>query len=73
MQFNTRHSQDFFGDSEKEIVVLILTFYEMACVNISDVHNIRNHKGQGSVARRLRSLLHSETYPSEIARKSSEN
>ncbi len=33
-----------------------------------DVHNIRNHKGQGSVARRLRSLLHSETYPSEIAR-----
>merc|ERR1719273_1556140 len=33
----------------------------------SDVHNIRNHKGQGSVARRLRSLLHSETYPSEIA------
>merc|ERR1719458_586584 len=34
----------------------------------SDVHNIRNHKGQGAVARRLRSLLHSETYPSEIAR-----
>lgn len=33
----------------------------------SDVHNIRNHKGQGAVARRLRSLLHSETYPSEIA------
>lgn len=33
----------------------------------SDVHNIRNHKGQGVVARRLRSLLHSETYPSEIA------
>jgi len=33
----------------------------------SDVHSIRNHKGQGEVARRLRSLLHSETYPSEIA------
>jgi len=33
----------------------------------SDVHKIRNHKGQGVVARRLRSLLHSETYPSEIA------
>ncbi len=35
----------------------------------SEVHKIRNHKGQGVVARRLRSLLHSETYPSEIARK----
>merc|ERR1712018_774288 len=33
----------------------------------SDVHNLRKHKGQGAVARRLRSLLHSETYPSEIA------
>ena len=35
----------------------------------SDVHAIRPHKGQGLVAKRLRSLLHSETYPSEIARK----
>jgi len=33
----------------------------------SDVHKLRPHKGQGLVARRLRSLLHSETYPSEIA------
>merc|ERR1719268_193621 len=33
----------------------------------SDVHTLRPHKGQGLVARRLRSLLHSETYPSEIA------
>eukprot|EP00094_Tigriopus_californicus_P002889 TCALIF_02786-PA protein Name:"Similar to Hal Histidine ammonia-lyase (Mus musculus)" AED:0.17 eAED:0.17 QI:40/0.36/0.41/1/0.72/0.75/12/0/632 len=33
----------------------------------SDVQNIRPHKGQALVARRLRSLLHSETYPSEIA------
>jgi histidine ammonia-lyase len=33
----------------------------------SDVHKLRPHKGQGVVARRLRSLLHSETYPSEIA------
>ena len=33
----------------------------------SDVHALRPHKGQILVARRLRSLLHSETYPSEIA------
>jgi histidine ammonia-lyase len=33
----------------------------------SDVHALRPHKGQQLVARRLRSLLHSETYPSEIA------
>ena len=33
----------------------------------SDVHELRPHKGQIDVARRLRSLLHSETYPSEIA------
>merc|ERR1711962_431626 len=33
----------------------------------SDVHAVRPHKGQQLVARRLRSLLHSETYPSEIA------
>ena len=36
---------------------------------LSDVHNVRPHKGQKLVASRLRSLLHSETYPSEIARK----
>merc|ERR1712212_482090 len=33
----------------------------------SDVHALHPHKGQQLVARRLRSLLHSETYPSEIA------
>merc|ERR1719193_113876 len=33
----------------------------------SDVHALRAHKGQTSVARRLRALLHSETFPSEIA------
>ncbi len=33
----------------------------------SDVHRIRAHRGQGLVARRIKSLLHSETYPSEIA------
>ncbi|CAB4058645.1 hutH [Lepeophtheirus salmonis] len=33
----------------------------------SGVHNLRPHKGQSLVAKRLRSLLHSETYPSEIA------
>jgi len=33
----------------------------------SDVHKLRAHKGQGLVAKRLRALLHSETYPSEIA------
>ena len=33
----------------------------------SDVHKLRPHKGQEAVAKRLRSLLHSETYPSEIA------
>ena len=44
-------------------------FSNFVCFLFLDVHNIRNHKGQGGVARRLRSLLHSETYPSEIARK----
>ena len=33
----------------------------------SDVHKLRPHKGQGMVARRLRAMLHSDTYPSEIA------
>lgn len=33
----------------------------------SDVHQLRPHTGQINVARRLRSLLHSEAYPSAIA------
>ncbi|KAH0807422.1 hypothetical protein GEV33_015362 [Tenebrio molitor] len=33
----------------------------------SDVQKIRPHKGQIDVAKRLRALLHSDTYPSEIA------
>ncbi|KAG0712444.1 Histidine ammonia-lyase [Chionoecetes opilio] len=33
----------------------------------SDVHKIRHHKGQIQVARRMRALLHSDTYRSEIA------
>ena len=33
----------------------------------SDVHLLRPHRGQIEVARRLRALLHSDTYPSEIA------
>ena len=33
----------------------------------SDVHALRAHKGQNVVARKLRALLHSETFPSEIA------
>lgn len=33
----------------------------------SDVHKIRPHKGQMKVAQRLRSLLHSDVFPSEIA------
>ncbi|XP_068242640.1 histidine ammonia-lyase-like [Palaemon carinicauda] len=33
----------------------------------SDVHKLRKHKGQNDVASRLRGLLHSDTYPSEIA------
>lgn len=33
----------------------------------SDVHELRPHSGQIEVARRLRSLLHSEAYPSAIA------
>jgi histidine ammonia-lyase len=33
----------------------------------SDVHKIRPHKGQGKVAQRLRALLHSDLYPSQIA------
>lgn len=33
----------------------------------SDVHQLRPHPGQINVARRLRSLLHSEVYPSGIA------
>ena len=33
----------------------------------SDVQAIRPHKGQTAVAKRLRALLHSDTYPSQIA------
>ncbi|XP_075213077.1 histidine ammonia-lyase-like [Lycorma delicatula] len=33
----------------------------------SDVQMIRAHRGQGSVAKRLRALLHSDTFPSQIA------
>ncbi|XP_022202484.2 histidine ammonia-lyase-like [Nilaparvata lugens] len=33
----------------------------------SDVQAVRPHKGQIAVAKRLRALLHSETYPSQIA------
>ncbi|XP_064633596.1 histidine ammonia-lyase-like [Lineus longissimus] len=33
----------------------------------SDIHKARPHKGQIEVARRFRSLLHSETHPSELA------
>ncbi|KAI7815275.1 histidine ammonia-lyase [Rhyzopertha dominica] len=33
----------------------------------SDVQSIRPHKGQIAVAKRLRALLHSDTYPSQIA------
>lgn len=35
----------------------------------SDVQMIRPHKGQIAVAKRLRALLHSDTYPSQIAGK----
>ena len=34
---------------------------------VSDIHEARPHKGQKAVARRMRSLLHSETHQSEIA------
>ncbi|OXA58564.1 histidine ammonia-lyase [Folsomia candida] len=33
----------------------------------SEIQDIRPHKGQATVARRLRALLHSSTYPSQIA------
>ncbi|XP_044728768.1 histidine ammonia-lyase-like [Chrysoperla carnea] len=33
----------------------------------SDVHMVRPHKGQIAVAKRLRALLHSDMYPSQIA------
>ncbi|XP_076447679.1 histidine ammonia-lyase-like isoform X2 [Babylonia areolata] len=33
----------------------------------SKIQSVRPHKGQIKVARRLRGLLHSETYPSEVA------
>ena len=32
-----------------------------------DIQNIRPHKGQGAVAKRIRSVLNSQLYPSEIA------
>lgn len=34
---------------------------------ILDIHNARPHEGQILVAERFRSLLHSDTFPSEIA------
>lgn len=39
----------------------------------SDVQMIRPHKGQIAVAKRLRALLHSDTYPSQIAGESVRN
>lgn len=33
----------------------------------SDVHRLRHHKGQNEVAKRIRALLHNDTYSSEIA------
>lgn len=33
----------------------------------SKIHEVRPHKGQIQVARRIRSLLHSDTYPSEVS------
>ena len=33
----------------------------------SCLHRVRAHKGQGSCAQRLRALLHSDTYPSDIS------
>lgn len=39
-----------------------------ACIIFwSGIHDVRPHKGQKMVARRLRSLLHSDTHRSEIA------
>lgn len=33
----------------------------------SRIHKLRPHKGQMKVAQRIRTLLHSELYPSQIA------
>lgn len=35
----------------------------------ADVHKVRPHKGQMAVAKRMRSLLNSRVYPSEISGK----
>ena len=42
----------------------------LICLKPSVIHQVRPHYGQGRVAHRLRSLLHSSVYPSEIAGKS---
>ena len=39
------------------------------CIKSSAIHEVRPHAGQRLVAERLRSLLVSEVYPSEIAGK----
>ena len=43
------------------------TFKLTRLLIVSDIHEARPHKGQRAVARRMRSLLHSETHQSEIA------
>ena len=40
------------------------------CIESSAIHEVRPHAGQRLVAERLRSLLVSEVYPSEISGKS---
>ncbi len=39
------------------------------CWCVADIHNVRPHKGQKAVAKRLNSLLHSDVYRSEISGK----
>ncbi len=46
---------------------LITVFNSKAFICFEDIHDARPHKGQKMVARKMRSLLHSDTYQSEIA------
>lgn len=44
-----------------------MTIMTMFIIILLEIHQTRPHKGQIQVASRLRALLHSDTYPSEVS------
>ncbi|KAK2167286.1 hypothetical protein LSH36_30g07024 [Paralvinella palmiformis] len=51
----------------KEGLALINGTQLITSLGVEDIHKVRPHPGQGLVARRFRSVLHSHTFPSEVS------